>query len=145
MLPSIKNHRPLSTQKEDIIELHDNESANLFLWLDDVRPAPEGYIQSNTSRTMIARLDLLHRADKRVTLLSLDHDLGDDNGTGYDVLLWIEQKTALDATYHPPQTIAIHSDNAGARGNMLRAIVSIENIYEGRKRDTERCPAPVQD
>ncbi len=31
-----------------------------------------------------------------VTEISLDHDLGDDDrGTGYDVVLWIEEQVAL--------------------------------------------------
>lgn len=65
-------------------------------------------------------------------MLSLDHDLGDDAGNGYDVLLWIEEKTALDETYHPPISLAVHSDNAGARGKMLQAIEAISRLYDQR-------------
>jgi len=33
--------------------------------------------------------------------ISLDHDLGDDDsGTGYDVVLWIEEAVVVDAIMH---------------------------------------------
>jgi hypothetical protein len=42
--------------------------------------------------------------------LSLDHDLGDDSrGTGYDVILWIEEAVALRG-FVPPRII-VHSAN----------------------------------
>lgn len=38
----------------------------------------------------------------QVTELSLDHDLGDDaHGTGYTVLLWLEEQVALH-NFQPP-------------------------------------------
>lgn len=67
-----------------------------------------------------------------MNFISLDHDLGDVEGTGYDVLLWIEEQTALDVNYHPPIAMAVHSDNAGARGKMTQAIQTIEKIYAQR-------------
>jgi hypothetical protein len=57
--------------------------------------------------------------------LSLDHDLGDDQrGTGYDVILWIEEAVALRG-FKPPR-ILVHSANASARERMLAGIRSIE-------------------
>jgi len=61
------------------------------VWLDDVRPAPDGW---NTVRWPQDAIELLARGN--VSRISLDHDLGDDaRGTGYDVLLWIEQATMV--------------------------------------------------
>mgnify|MGYP003606239306 CR=1 FL=1 len=53
----------------------------------------------------------------QVTDLSLDHDLGDDErGTGYDVVLWIEEAVAT-GVFVPPRII-VHSANAPARAKM---------------------------
>ncbi len=59
-----------------------------------------------------------------VVELSLDHDLGDDDhGTGYDVLLWIEEQVACHG-FVPP-SINVHSANPAARRRMEQAIGSI--------------------
>jgi hypothetical protein len=59
-----------------------------------------------------------------VSELSLDHDLGDDlHGTGYDVLLWVEEAVVLSG-FQPPR-ITIHSANPAARQRMKAALVPI--------------------
>ena len=59
-----------------------------------------------------------------VSELSLDHDLGDDqHGTGYDVLLWIEEAVVFSG-FQPPR-ITIHSANPAARLRMEAALRSI--------------------
>lgn len=61
----------------------------------------------------------------RVEELSLDHDLGDDErGTGYDVVVWIEEAVFLRG-FKPPK-ITVHSANSSAREKMLAGIRSIE-------------------
>jgi hypothetical protein len=68
-----------------------------------------------------------------VTHLSLDHDLGDDaHGTGYDVVLWIEEQVAT--TNFQPLEIAIHSANVSARSKMEAAVRSILALAQ-RQRD----------
>ncbi len=63
----------------------------------------------------------------KVEELSLDHDLGDDErGTGYDVVLWIEEAVMLHG-FKPPR-ISVHSANASARTKMLNGIHSIERF-----------------
>ena len=65
-----------------------------------------------------------------VTHLSLDHDLGDDQrGTGYDVLLWIEQEVVL-RQFTPPASIDVHSANPAGRKRMFAAIEAIERLRE---------------
>lgn len=62
-----------------------------------------------------------------VTEISLDHDLGDDaRGTGYDVILWIEEAVAL-REFIPP-TIWVHSANSSAAQKMRAGIESIERL-----------------
>lgn len=61
--------------------------------------------------------------------LSLDHDLGDDErGTGYDVVLWIEEAVALRG-FKPPR-ISVHSANSSARDKMIAGIQSIERMAQ---------------
>lgn len=49
--------------------------------------------------------------------LSLDHDHGDDErGTGYDVVLWIEE-AVMTRGFKPPK-ITVHSANSSARIKM---------------------------
>jgi len=91
------------------------------VWLDDLRPAPDGWEHVLWPQDAI---ELLKHGG--VTHLSLDHDLGDDErGTGYDVLLWIEQATMLDG-FNPPD-ITVHSANVSARQKILAAIAKIKN------------------
>lgn len=47
----------------------------------------------------------------------------DQYGTGYDVLLWIEQEVALHRFVTP--VITTHTANPAARQRMLVAVVSI--------------------
>jgi hypothetical protein len=60
--------------------------------------------------------------------LSLDHDLGDDAvGTGYDVLLWLEEAVAVRG-FVPPRCIVVHSANTSAAAKMRAAIESIRRL-----------------
>ena len=89
------------------------------IWLDDKRPEPSGWTRCYWPEEVIELL----RAYP-VTEISLDHDLGDDDhGTGYDVLLWIEEQVVLHE-YKPP-IIHIHSDNSSAVQRMRLAVQSI--------------------
>lgn len=93
------------------------------VFLDDERAAPEGWTRVRWPEEAIALLEGGH-----VEALSLDHDLGDDVRTGYDVLLWLEEAVATRG-FVPP-SIAIHSANAGARRRMELAIESIHRLAE---------------
>lgn len=89
------------------------------VFLDDERQAPEGWTPVRWPDEAIA---LLQTGD--VTEISLDHDLGDDaRGTGYDVLLWIEE--AVFTHKFSPPIITVHSANVSAREKMLLAVDSI--------------------
>lgn len=89
------------------------------VFLDDLRPAPDGWIRVFWPDEAIALLKT-----GTVTDLSLDHDLGDDpRGTGYDVLLWIEEAVATNK-FKAPRMI-VHSANPAARARMEAAVASI--------------------
>jgi hypothetical protein len=89
------------------------------IYLDDERPTPEGYHRCYWPSDVIKLLQT-----ENVTEISLDHDLGDDDrGTGYDVVLWIEEQVHLNS-YDPPM-IKVHSANSSARQKMENGIRSI--------------------
>jgi len=93
------------------------------LYLDDERSAPAGWTAARWPDEAIA-----HLQTGQVEELSLDHDLGDDKrGTGYDVLLWIEEAVALRG-FSPPRIITVHSANPSARQRMEMAIQNISAI-----------------
>ncbi len=92
------------------------------IFLDDERPTPDGWIHARWPEEVIEHL-------KRgvVVEISLDHDLGDDeHGTGYDVLLWLEEQVATKG-FVPPKC-RVHSANSAARVRMEAAIASIERL-----------------
>lgn len=71
------------------------------LWVDDTRPAPEGWIwcQSVDAAKMLLRT-------KNVENVSLDHDLGLDQPTGYDLVRWM-----VENHIWPKNKPIIHSIN----------------------------------
>ena len=103
------------------------------VFLDDERNPPDGWILVRWPQDAI---DLL-RAGK-VTEISLDHDLGDDDhGTGNDVILWIEEQVAVN-DFDPPK-ISVHSANPSARKKMeagINAIKSLKQISKYKENDS---------
>ena len=94
------------------------------VYLDDERETPLGWERVYWPDEAIALLKT-----GEVTHISLDHDLGDDaRGTGYDVVLWIEEAVATQG-YNPP-VITVHSANTSAREKMELGIQSIARLYE---------------
>lgn len=92
------------------------------LYLDDERKTPVGWVRVFWPDEAIAWLET-----ETVTEISLDHDLGDDDrGTGYDVILWIENEVMTN-NFIPPQ-IHIHSANVSARRKMELGVVAINNF-----------------
>jgi len=90
------------------------------VYLDDERATPEGWHRVYWPDEAIALLE-----NGVVTELSLDHDLGDDDrGTGYDVVLWIEEAVVVN-NFSPPK-MKVHSANSSARLKMEAGIRAIE-------------------
>ena len=106
------------------------EDRRLKVYLDDERTPPEGWVLVKTPAQAIALLET-----GEVSHLSLDHDLGDDEniGTGYDVVLWIEEQVFLNArsswrNFTLPENITVHSANVSARGKMEAGIKKIFSL-----------------
>ncbi|MEZ9321658.1 cyclic-phosphate processing receiver domain-containing protein [Vibrio sp. 10N.286.51.E5] len=107
------------------------------VYLDGCRATPSGWTRTYTPKQTIELLKS-HRVDE----LSLDYDLGDDEniGTGYIVLLWIEEHV-LNYGYAPPSTISFHGSNLAARGKML-AVIEIIRILTKNGNDTKTAKLP---
>ena len=92
------------------------------VYLDDERTTPDGWVRTYWPEEAIALLKT-----GAVTEISLDHDLGDDaHGTGYSVLLWLEEQVAVHGMV--PPIMHVHSANASARQKMEAAIATINRL-----------------
>jgi hypothetical protein len=97
------------------------------IYLDDERATPAGWTRAYWPDEVI---ELLKAGG--VEELSLDHDLGDDErGTGYDVVLWVEEAVALHG-FVPPR-MRVHSANSSAREKMEAGIRAIERMSAERQ------------
>ncbi|ENY7400117.1 cyclic-phosphate processing receiver domain-containing protein [Vibrio vulnificus] len=92
------------------------------VYLDDERPTPRGWLRVYCPKEAIALLE-----QGTVTEISLDHALGyDAHGTGYDVVLWIDEAVATQG-FQPP-VIRVHSANSSARQKMGSGISNIKRL-----------------
>ena len=85
------------------------------LWIDDVRPAPEGYVWCKS--TLNALHTIYHNADD-IEEIALDHDAGDYFQYGGDYIRLLDWLEATGRNY----PIRIHSANPVGVANM-RAII----------------------
>jgi hypothetical protein len=96
------------------------------VFLDDERSTPEGWVRVHWPDEAIALLET-----GQVDELSLDHDLGDDErGTGYDVVLWVEEAVALRGLL--PPKMSVHSANSSARQKMQAGVDAIQALARAR-------------
>lgn len=111
------------------------------LWLDDVRPAPEGWVWAKTlAEAKQVVLDNLAERDDVLPECSLDHDLGatpemiEAHGlgargageeTGLDFVKW------LVAEGQVPRRVTIHSWNPVGAREMAQAIVEYDRALDG--------------
>lgn len=91
------------------------------LWVDDVRPAPNGYKWAKSVHEAIIHICQMTRPDgtHNIEVLDLDHDAGDYAWQGGDyiaLLDWMKMKGINDIPIH------LHTMNPVGRENM-RAII----------------------
>ena len=100
------------------------------IFLDDIRETPDGWERCYWPNDMIELLKT-----ENVSVISLDHDLGDDDrGKGSDVLNWILEQVIHNTGFVPPNII-IHTDNGSALSYMRRTTIRIHEIYEENKKE----------
>ena len=97
------------------------------LWVDDVRPAPEGYKWAESVLMAIAIIEVSEDENINIELIDIDHDAGDfvcDGGDYIKLLDWLEET----GRNYP---IRIHSMNPVGVANM-RAIIERNGWTEVR-------------
>lgn len=93
------------------------------LWLDDERPAPEGWTHVRTAGEAIEVI-----ATGGVVEVSFDHDLGvAEAGTGYELAVWIEERAATGEIAE--LNWAVHSANPVGRARIEAAMRSAERFW----------------
>ena len=97
------------------------------LWIDDVRPAPEGYVWCKSVNEAIGIIESVEQTcfnwydvnnEDIISIIDIDHDAGDyayDGGDYIRLLDWLEET----GRNYP---IRIHSMNVVGRENMRRII-----------------------
>ena len=88
------------------------------LWVDDVRPAPDGYEWAQSVLMAKAIIEVCEEENVAITLIDIDHDAGDyvnDGGDYIKLLDWLEET----GRNYP---IRLHTMNPVGRENM-RAII----------------------
>lgn len=94
------------------------------LWIDDIRPAPEGYTHIRTANCAMKYISM-HPND--IEIVSLDHDAGDfggvANGGDYiEILKELERLTHIRGMDFSNIKFRLHSANPVGVANM-RAII----------------------
>lgn len=75
----------------------------MYLWVDDIRPAPKGYIWArsvNEAKTIIEYYE--HNISDEPMYINLDHDAGEfvkDGGDYVKILDWLEESGYVDKRY----------------------------------------------
>lgn len=78
------------------------------IWVDDIRPAPEGWVHLYSSWGAIAYFIGCQEAGKVPKIVSLDHDLGGDD-TSRPIVLWCCENDWW------PDKMVVHSANPVGR------------------------------
>jgi hypothetical protein len=87
------------------------------LWIDDIRPAPEGYLRVFTTNQAKRAIEYFEKRDG-IELIDMDHDAGDLARSGCNyirILDWLEET----GRNYP---IRIHSTDPVEVANMRRII-----------------------
>ena len=88
------------------------------IWVDDIRPAPEGYVWVDTTNKAKNMIMYFEDVGNPIGLVDIDHDAGDyaaDGGDYVKILDWLEET----GRNYP---IRIHSANPVGVANMRRII-----------------------
>lgn len=101
------------------------------IWIDDIRPAPEGYIWCKSVCSAIYEIEGIQMYDwipdipqENLEIIDIDHDAGEYAKYGGDyieLLKWLEEREQRENT-HRHYNIRIHSMNPVGVENMRRII-----------------------
>lgn len=95
------------------------------LFLDDLRPAPEGWRLVKTARDMICLMLLHQEMDDKVVAISLDHDLDEGLPDGTNFV-----QAMISLHLHVP-VVYMHSANPSGRAYQIGLLESAnDHVYK---------------
>ena len=97
------------------------------LWIDDVRPAPDGYIWIKSVTRAKVKISLADAVNDPIEIIDIDHDAGDYVACGGDYIKLLDWLEETGRSY----PIRIHSMNPVGVANM-RAIIERNGWTEVR-------------
>ena len=103
-----------SYNEKDIL----NEKRPMKIWLDDIRPAPEGYYHCHSVGEAKRNILKCEENGRMIDVIDCDHDLGvfvKDGGDGICLLDWLAERKRF-------YKITLHSMNPVGRANMDRLL-----------------------
>lgn len=109
-------------------------------WLDDLRPAPDGFIWAKSVDELIILLARYETSGATFNILSLDHDLGENVATGYDFTKWLVEEWHNGSPMIPRQ-IYLHTANPVGRENMYQLL----SHYKPETTKLFKGPMPAND
>lgn len=83
------------------------------IWLDDIRPAPEDYVQCKSVNEAIV---IIEENKNNIEVIDLDHDLGDFAKDGGDAICLMDYLVENELFY----TLNFHTANPVGLANMKR-------------------------
>ena len=104
----------------------ENTKKKLRFWVDDTRPAPEGYYLALTTNSMIQMIREVRSPECRsymeIEVIDLDHDAGDYANEGGDyikILEWMEKEGINDipVRFHSMNPVGVQNMRAIAEKN----------------------------
>jgi hypothetical protein len=98
------------------------------LWVDDERQPPEGWWWAKRADIAIVYLTL-----GVISEVSLDHDLGEGAGSGYEVASFLEE--AAWQGLLPPIKWQVHSMNLPGKQRMIQALKSADRLWASERKE----------
>lgn len=81
----------------------------IHVFMDDLRPKPKGFVLARTGEECLLLLE-----DNQVDILSLDHDMGWAQPSGFEVVQEMVRRSLF------PREIYLHSSSSMGRMNMFQ-------------------------
>ncbi len=100
------------------------------IWLDDVRPAPEGWTHCYTFGEALIKIGAEAMFGQDLDEISFDHDLGEEK-TGYDLARFLEM-LAYQGVFKVNKW-TVHSANPVGKANIEMAMRNADRYWEERK------------